>query len=85
MAERRADTTSVQETCRRQAFAVAEQIETPTAQGSYKVHPQGLCEVVTDKGYHGGASLAAMQEWGVRTLRFVRQTECLRHMREKAG
>jgi hypothetical protein len=47
--------------------AVAEQIDTPTAQGSYKVHAQGLCEVVTDKGYHGGASLAAMQQWGVRT------------------
>jgi len=32
------------------------------------VHAQGLCEVVTDKGYHGGASLAAMQEWGVRAI-----------------
>jgi transposase len=37
-------------------------------------HPQDAgCEVVTDKGYHGGASLAAMQEWGVRTYVSVPQ------------
>src|SRR5712664_592437 len=67
------DTTSVQETLPAAGVAVAEQIDTPTAQGSYKVHAQGLCEVVTDKGYHGGASLAAMQEWGVRTYVSVPQ------------
>jgi transposase len=50
------DTTSVQETLPAAGVAVAEQIDTPTAQGSYKVHAQGLCEVVTDKGYHGSAS-----------------------------
>ena len=53
------DTTSVQETLPAAGVAVAEQIDTPAAQGSYKVHAQGLCEVVTDKGYHSGASLAA--------------------------
>src|SRR6202142_26036 len=67
------DTTSVQETLPAAGVAVAEQIDTPTAQGSYKVHVQGLCEVVTDKGYHGGTSLAAMQEWGVRTYVSVPQ------------
>jgi transposase len=67
------DTTSVEETLPAAGAAVAEQIDTPTAQGSYKVHAQGLCEVVTDKGYHGGASLAAMQEWGVRTYVSVPQ------------
>jgi transposase len=61
------DTTSVQETLPAAGVAVAEQIDTPTARGSYNVHAQGLCEVVTDKGYHGGASLAAIEEWGVRT------------------
>src|SRR6266404_8963041 len=67
------DTESVRETLPAAGVAVAEQIDTPTAQGSYKVHAQGLCEVVTDKGYHGGASLAAMQEWGVRTYVSVPQ------------
>jgi transposase len=61
------DTTSVQETLPAAGFAVAEQIATPTAKGQYKVHGQGMCEVVTDKGYHSGPSLAAMREMGVRT------------------
>jgi transposase len=45
-------------------FGVAEQIATPTAQGQYKVHEQGMCEVVTDKGYHSGPRLATMREMG---------------------
>ena len=61
------DSTSVQETLPAAGVAVAEQIATPTAQGQYQVHEQGLREVVTDKGYHSGASLAAMSEMGVRT------------------
>ena len=40
------DSESVQETLPAAGFAVAEQIDTPTAQGSYKVHEQGLREVV---------------------------------------
>ena len=48
------DSESVQETLPAAGFTVAEQIDTPTAQGSYKVHEQGLREVVTDKGYHSG-------------------------------
>jgi len=57
----------VQETLPAAGFAVTEQIATPTAKGQYKVHEQGMCEVVTDKGYHSGPSLAAMREMGVRT------------------
>ena len=60
------DSESVQETLPAAGFAVAEQIDTPSAQGSYQVHEQGLREVVTDKGYHSGAGLAEMSE-SVRT------------------
>ena len=67
------DSESVQETLPAAGFAVAEQIDTPTAQGSYKVHEQGLREVVTDKGYHSGAGLAEMSE-SVRTYVSVPQT-----------
>ena len=66
------DSESVQETLPAAGFAVAEQIDTPTAQGSYKVHEQGLREVVTDKGYHSGAGLAEMSE-SVRTYVSVPQ------------
>ena len=67
------DTTSVQETLPAAGMAVAEQIATPTAKGTYEVHEQGLCEVVTDKGYQSGASLEAMRETGVRTYVSVPQ------------
>lgn len=60
------DSESVRETLPAAGYAVAEQIDTPTAQGSYRVHKQGLCEVVTDKGYHSGAGLVEMSQ-SVRT------------------
>jgi transposase len=66
------DSESVEETLPAAGFAVAEQIDTPTAQGSYQVHEQGLREVVTDKGYHSGAGLARMSE-SVRTYVSVPQ------------
>jgi transposase len=66
------DSESVRETLPAAGFAVAQQIDTPTAQGSYKVHEQGLREVVTDKGYHSGAGLAEMSE-SVRTYISVPQ------------
>ena len=66
------DSESVRETLPAAGFAVAEQIDTPTAQGAYKVHEQGLREVVTDKGYHSGAGLAEMSE-SVRTYVSVPQ------------
>ena len=61
------DSASITETLPAAGWAVAGQIDTPTAKGKYKVHAQGLSEVVTDKGYHSGAGLAAMNEFGVRT------------------
>ena len=61
------DTTSVEETLPAAGVAVAQQIATPTAQGQYQVHLQGICEVVTDKGYHSGPSLTAIREMGVRS------------------
>jgi transposase len=67
------DTTSGQETLPAAGFAVAEQIATPTAKGQYEVYEQGMREVVTDKGYHSGASLAAMREMGVRSYVSVPQ------------
>jgi transposase len=67
------DTTSVQETLPAAGFAVAEQIATPTAPGQYKVHEQGMCEIVTDKGYHSGPRLATMREMGVRSYVSVPQ------------
>lgn len=61
------DPTSMEETLPAAGVAVAQQIATPTAQGQYQVHLQGLCEVVTDKGYHSGPSLTAMREMGVQS------------------
>jgi transposase len=61
------DRKSVEATLPAAGLAVAEQIDTPTAKGRYKVHAQGLCEVVSDKGYHSEASLTRMTGWGVRT------------------
>src|ERR1017187_6992784 len=61
------DTKSIEETLPAAGFAVAEQVATPTATGQCQVHEQGMREVVTDKGYHSGASLAAMKEMGVRS------------------
>ena len=66
------DSESVRETLPAAGYAVAEQIDTPTAQGSYRVHEQGLCEVVTDKGYHSGPGLVEMSE-SVRTYVSVPQ------------
>jgi transposase len=67
------DTTSIEETLPAAGFAVTEQIATPSAQGQYKVHEQGMREVVTDKGYHSGASLASMRELGIRSYVSVPQ------------
>jgi DDE family transposase len=67
------DTTSVLETLPAAGFAVAEQIATPTDKGQYEVYGEGVREVVTDKGYHSGASLAAMREMGVRSYVSVPQ------------
>jgi transposase len=61
------DTASVNETLPAAGEAVAEQIGTKSEEGNYRVHPQGLQEVVTDKGYHSGAGLVRMAEMEIRT------------------
>jgi transposase len=76
------DSESVQQTLPAAGLAVAEQIATPTAQGSYQVHAQGLREVVADKGYHSGAGLAQMSE-SIRTYVSVPQ-QPRRHWEGKA-
>lgn len=56
------DTTSIRETLPAAGEAVAEQIAT-----SDEVHPEGVEEVVTDKGYHSAAVMRQLDEWGVRS------------------
>src|SRR6266853_100665 len=77
------DTTSITETLPAAGWAVADQIDTPTAPGKYGVQEQGMCEVVTDKGYHSGPSLVAMREMGVRSYVSVPQ-QPRRHWKNKA-
>ena len=61
------DSESVQQTLPAAGEAVAEQIATPTADGEFAVHAEGIEEVVADKGYHSGEVLAEMQAMEVRT------------------
>jgi transposase len=61
------DTTSMETTLPDAGLAIANQIDTPTEKGQYKVHEQGLQEVVTDKGYHSDSSLQTMAKAGVRS------------------
>jgi transposase len=61
------DTASVNGTLQAAGEAVAEQIGTQSEDGKYRVHEQGLQEVVTDKGYHSGAGLVRMAEMEIRT------------------
>jgi hypothetical protein len=48
-------------------LAIANQLATKTAKGQFKVHGQGLQEVVTDKGYHSAPGLVRLAEAGVRS------------------
>jgi transposase len=61
------DTTSMEATLPEAGWAIANQIDTPAQHGEYKVHEQGMQEVVTDKGYHSDSSLQTMAEVGVRS------------------
>ena len=56
------DTTSIRQTVPAAGEAVAEQLAT-----GEQVNAAGVEEVVTDKGYHSGATLAKLAEWGVRS------------------
>jgi transposase len=61
------DTTSMETTLPEAGWAIANQIDTPTEKGQYKVDERGLQELVTDKGYHSNRSLQSMAEAGVRS------------------
>lgn len=62
-----ADTTTVAETVVEAGIAVAELIDVKTAEGNYKVHPEGVEEVVADKGYHSNDVLVELAGMEVRT------------------
>ena len=62
-----ADTTTVIETVMEAGMAVADLIEEKTPEGKYEVHPEGVQEVVADKGYHSNEVMVGMAELGVRS------------------
>jgi transposase len=62
-----ADTTTIQETVIEAAIAVAELIAEPTPEGENGVHPDGVQEVVADKGYHSNEVVLGLDELELRT------------------
>src|ERR1700688_59512 len=62
-----ADTATVQETVVEAAIAVAGLIAEKTPDGEYEVHPDGVEEVVADKGYHSNDVALGFAELEVRT------------------
>src|SRR5579862_6578177 len=62
-----ADTATVQETVIEAAIAVAELMVEKTPEGKYEVHPDGVQEVVADKGYHSNDVVLGLGEMEVRT------------------
>jgi transposase len=62
-----ADTVTVNETVIDAAIAVADLIAEKTPEGEYKVHPDGVQEVVADKGYHSNEVALGLAEMEVRT------------------
>jgi transposase len=62
-----ADTTTVIETVIEAGIAVAHLIAEKTPEGKYEVHPEGVEEVVADKGYHSNDVLVGMVELEVRS------------------
>jgi len=61
------DTTTVVETVIEAGLAVADLIDEKTPEGKYEVHPEGVQEVVADKGYHSNDVMVAMAELKVRS------------------
>ena len=61
------DTTTVIETVIEAGLAVAEVIDEKTPEGRYEVHPEGVQEVVADKGYHSNDVMVEMAELEVRS------------------
>jgi transposase len=62
-----ADTATIQDTVVEAAIAVAELIAEPTPQGEYCVHPEGVQEVVADKGYHSNEVVLGLGQLELRT------------------
>ena len=62
-----ADTTTAAETVIEAGIAVAGLIDVKTAEGNYEVHPEGVEEVVADKGYHSNDVLVELAGMEVRT------------------
>src|SRR5271165_124929 len=62
-----ADTTTIKETVIEAAVAVAELIAERTPEGEYEVNPDGVQEVVADKGYHSNEVVLGLVEIEVRT------------------
>lgn len=62
-----ADTATVQETVVEAAIAVAGLIAEKTSEGEYPVHPEGVEEVVADKGYHSNDVALGLAEIEIRT------------------
>jgi transposase len=61
------DTTTVIETVIEAGIAVADLIAEKTPEGKYEVDPEGVQEVVADKGYHSNDVLVGMDELEVRS------------------
>jgi transposase len=62
-----ADTATVKETVLEAGIAVAGLIAEKTAEGEYAVHPEGVEEVVADKGYHSNDVMVGLVEMEVRS------------------
>ena len=62
-----ADTTTMQETVMEAGLAVAGLIAEKTAEGKFEVHPEGVQEVVADKGYHSNEVMVGLAEMEVRS------------------
>jgi transposase len=62
-----ADTATVEGTVIEAGVAVAGLIAEATSDGDYEVHPNGLLEVVADKGYHSNDVVRVFAELAVRT------------------
>ena len=62
-----ADTATVAETVIEAGVAVAGLVAETTPKGNYEVHPDGIQEVVADKGYHSNDVAVALKDLEVRT------------------
>src|SRR6202045_758981 len=62
-----ADTATMEETVIEAGVAVAGLVAETTPEGNYEVHPDGVQEVVADKGYHSNEVALGLGEMEVRT------------------